>query len=431
MFCRTAEELHRQVIHHEMLRRAGLAWPPPDAPFHHSGRYWSSDPRQQTRNRQIYHGLRLGSLSIVNRLICRALDEAANPEVVKIARRFRFQHRYSIYRAAALNPRALQITVVFPVLSLALYARPLALVAQGRSREEDLTNEAVRLVEAGAPLKKIADLMGVPMAFRKVKPSAADLALYVIDALPDPRLVYAYMPSALPRMKLWFRCIHLAKDLGPEFIEWVAKHSHEIAGAPHEVLSFLSDITDWVTACHRASVPPHIFKAISGDRAVPFHSTRGEQFIIRTFSTDMSLNTVTKLSGDWHEAVANNMSGACYDFPEPWCCAAESCGFAIVPISTSAELYREGYALHHCVGAHGDRVQAGQSYFYSIRKDKERIATLELLRDGGGAAIGQLRGPCNSQVSKKLVRAVRSWLRSQREFQFPKDRKVVDDDFPF
>ena len=187
MFCRTAEELHRQVIHHEMLRRAGLAWPPPDAPFHHSGRYWSSDPRQQTRNRQIYHGLRLGSLSIVNRLICRALDEAANPEVVKIARRFRFQHRYSIYRAAALNPRALQITVAFPVLSLALYARPLALVAQGRSREEDLTNEAVRLVEAGAPLKKIADLMGVPMAFRKVKPSAADLALYVIDALPDPR----------------------------------------------------------------------------------------------------------------------------------------------------------------------------------------------------------------------------------------------------
>jgi hypothetical protein len=69
MFTRMSEEHLRQVIHHEMLRRAGLAWPPPDAPFHHNGRYWSSDPQQQTRNRQIYHGLRLGSLSIINRLI--------------------------------------------------------------------------------------------------------------------------------------------------------------------------------------------------------------------------------------------------------------------------------------------------------------------------------------------------------------------------
>ena len=160
MFCRTAEELHRQVIHHEMLRRAGLAWPPPDVPFHWNGRYWSSDPRQQTRNRQIYHGLRLGSLSIVNRLISQALDEAANPEVIKIARRFRFRYRYSIYRAAALNPRALQITVVFPVLSLALYARPLAIVAQGGSRDEDLTNEAAAACRSRRPFEKNCGLNG-------------------------------------------------------------------------------------------------------------------------------------------------------------------------------------------------------------------------------------------------------------------------------
>ena len=215
MFCRTAEELHRQVIHHEMLRRAGLAWPPPDAPFHRNGRYWSSDPRQQNRNRQIYHGLRLGSLSVVNRLIGQALDEAANPEVVKIARRFRFRYRYSIYRAAALNPRALQITTVFPVLSLALYAVRSQSSRKAGAEKGISPTKPLRLVEAGAPLKKIADLMGVPMAFRKVKPGAADLALYVINALHDQRLVHAYMPSALPRMKLWLRCIHLAKGSRP------------------------------------------------------------------------------------------------------------------------------------------------------------------------------------------------------------------------
>ena len=232
-------------------------------------------------------------------------------------------------------------------------------------------------------------------------------------------------------MKLWLRCIHLVKGLGPEFIEWVAKHSHEIVGAPREVLSFLSDLTDWVTACHRASVPPHIFNAIIGDKDVQFHSPRGEQFVVRAFSPDMSLKTVTKLSSDWHEAVANNMSGPHYEFPEPWCCAGEPCGFEIVPIVTGADLYREGHALHHCVGTQGHRVHTGETYFYSIRRQKERVATLELLRRGEGVAIGQLRGSCNSQVSKKLVRAVRSWLRSQREFHFPKERKVADDDIPF
>jgi hypothetical protein len=265
------------------------------------------------------------------------------------------------------------------------------------------------------------------MAFRKVKPGAAELALYVINTLHDQRLAHAYMPASLPRMKLWLNCIRVAKGLGPEFVEWVAKHSLEIRGAPNEVLSFLIDLTDWVKACHRASVPPHIFNAIIGKRDVPFHSPRGEQFIVRAFSPDMSLKTVTKLSSDWHEAVANNMSGPFFEFPEPWCCAGELCGYEIVPIANSADLYREGHALHHCVGTQGHRVHSGEAYFYSIRRQNERVATLELVRRGSGVAVGGLRGSCNSQVPKEIVRAVKSWLRSQGKFCFPKERIVAFD----
>jgi hypothetical protein len=412
MFCHTAEEHHRQVIHHAMLCKAGLVWPPPGAPFDHNGRYWSTDPQQQIRNRQIYHGMRLGSLSIVNRLIGQALEEAANAEVVKIARRFRFRYRYSIYRAAALSPRTLQITTVFPTLSLAIFAH-------GSGGANTPIHHAARLVETGAPLKKIADLMGVPMAFRKIKPGAADLALSVVNALHDQRLVHAHIPTSLPRMKLWLECIHLAKELGPEFVEWVAKHSHEIGSVPGEVLNFLSDLADWVRACNRA--------AIFGDEGDPFFcGPGGEQFVVRAFSPDMSLKTVTKLSSDWHEAVATNMSGPLYEFPEPWCRAGESCGYEIVPIATSADLYREGHALHHCVGTQGHHVQTGEAYFYSVCSQKERVATLELRRRGAGVAIGQLRGSCNSQVPKVIERAVRSWLRSQREFHLPKERKAAE-----
>ena len=211
MFCHTLEEHHRQVIHHGMLRRAGLAWPPPqsgDAPYE---RYWSLDPRQQVRNRQIYHGLRLASLSIINSLIGQALEKAADQEAIKVARRFRFRYRYNIYRAIALSPRALQLAVTFPALAFAIFGDSCPMHAPDNCDELDkkysdlkrIGNEAEALVEAGAPLRKIADLMRMPMAFRKIKPRAADWTLASIaHSAWDKRLIHAYMPETLPRMKL-------------------------------------------------------------------------------------------------------------------------------------------------------------------------------------------------------------------------------------
>jgi hypothetical protein len=289
MFARMSEEHLRKVIHHGLLCRAGLPWPPPESPDTVS--YWSSDPRQQVRNRKIFHGLRLGSLSIVNGLIGQALEEAADREAIMLARRFRFRNRYAIYRAAILSPRALQITAAFPALSVAIFAN-------GSGGATDRAFYAAGLVDAGAPLKKIAELMRVPMAFRKIKPGAADLALFVSDVFNDQNLVHAYMPDSLPQMALWLRCICLAKESGPEFVEWVTRHSLEIGGTLSGVLSFINNVADWVQACHRASVPSHIFNAIAGGFCQP----RGEQFVVRRFSPDMSLKTVTKLSCDWQRS---------------------------------------------------------------------------------------------------------------------------------
>ena len=42
MFCHTSEERLRSVVHHEMLRRAGLPWPPSDGPDDQYP-YWAKD----------------------------------------------------------------------------------------------------------------------------------------------------------------------------------------------------------------------------------------------------------------------------------------------------------------------------------------------------------------------------------------------------
>jgi hypothetical protein len=117
-FMRSREEQLRQFIHHEALKRAGLPWPPPD---NHHVRWWTTDTKQQARNRGIYHGLRRLSLHVINDLIGKAI-EVADAAAVKAARRFTFAHRERIYRAAALSPRALQLTETFPVLAMAVYS---------------------------------------------------------------------------------------------------------------------------------------------------------------------------------------------------------------------------------------------------------------------------------------------------------------------
>ena len=82
--------------------------------------------------------------------------------------------------------------------------------------------------------------------------------------------------------------------------------------------------------------------------------------------------------------------------------------------------------MHHCVGTQGDRVQCGNAYFYSVREEGVRIATLELLNHGGSIVIGDLRGVCNSQVSKTVRRCVESWLHSKKEFRLPAERKLKE-----
>ena len=92
-FMRSHEEQLRQFIHHEALNRSGLPWPPRQQ---NDLRWWSEDKKQQAHNRGVYHGLRRLSLHVINHLIGRALEQAADADAVKAARRFTFEHRERI-----------------------------------------------------------------------------------------------------------------------------------------------------------------------------------------------------------------------------------------------------------------------------------------------------------------------------------------------
>ena len=208
MFTHSREERLRQFVHHEALIRAGLPWPPPNEG---NIKYWSSDKKQQDRNRQIYHGLRLGSLHVINKLIDRVLREVADQDALKVARRFAFRQGYreSIYRAGAKSRRALQLAETFPVLALAVFGGEARHWHEHRVTDFDFekieaeesetarrVQEATDLIERGARLRDVAAVMQIPMALRCVKPGAAHLACPL-----NADWIMSLMPDSLPRMR--------------------------------------------------------------------------------------------------------------------------------------------------------------------------------------------------------------------------------------
>jgi hypothetical protein len=101
------------------------------------------------------------------------------------------------------------------------------------------------------------------------------------------------MPDSLPRMRTWLRAVGADLRAGPDFAEWTAKHALHITGTENEILWFLHDLADWVRASH---------------------GNDGQQFVVRPFNPTMSLRTVTKLSAEWHETVASNLTGPQHAF---------------------------------------------------------------------------------------------------------------------
>jgi hypothetical protein len=398
-FMRSSEEKLRRFIHHEALKRAGLPWPPPDRVS-----WWAIDKKQQARNCGIYHGLRLLSLHVINKLIGKALEEAADSPALHAARRFTFGYRESIYRAAALSRRALQLTETFPVLAMAIYSdhrrlRPhiadpdwIHKIDLQLADLADRKRLAERLVDRGARLRDVAAVMNMPMALRRIKPDMAHLATDLFCRYPE---LLDFIPETTPGQRIWLPVVNWALGtINYDFGAWAARHMSEVPGLrAQEVCSFLSDLADWAYA-----------------------EGRSRQFVTRPFVSSMSVGTASTLSAEWHEAVASNMDGPDVDFPSPWFPTATIGNYQITPIETAAELYREGHCMHHCVGTYSDEVRSGWQYIYSIRRSGARVATVALARCEQGACLSEIReirGPCNTVPAIEIVAAVRRWLREQ------------------
>ena len=278
----------------------------------------------------------------------------------------------------------MQLTETFPVLALALYSRWNLFSEGGDPR-------AAILVERGARLRDVAAAREIPMSLRRVKPGVAHLVTRLLLEHSD---LLQWMPEETFAARIWLLSVDFAYRNGDEdFGRWVARHVSEIPGGLQQVERTIHDVVDWARA----------------------NALGGRRLITRRFTPSMALKTAIMASNDWHEAVASNMDNADgRALPPPWYPPATQDGLDVVPLATSADLYREGHAMHHCVATYADQVRQGTSYIFSVRSDGKRLATISLIRRGETISIQQLRGPSNTAPPKAVAAAVRQWLRAQR-----------------
>jgi hypothetical protein len=308
-------------------------------------------------------------------MLKRLISEAAEPDALKLARRFHPLVRQNVYRGAAISQHALQLIDVFPVLGLVVYSPS--------DNWRDRTSDAVKMVERGARLNQIASFMDIPMWTRKLKPAVAHWFCYVPDDL------HCYLPEKTWEQRLWLRAFMSIGADNPDFAYWIARNVLKVGNRIGPVLGFLSDMNDWVMEAKR----------------------KKPRCITRPFSPDMSVNTVRTENEFWHEAIAKRKADKSnYKIPAPWCPAGQVNGYQIVPLDSTEKLWKEGRAMHHCAGAYDYRVAAGKCYIYSVRQGDNRVATVELVRKQGMVKPLQIRAACNAEPSKDVKIAVRKWI---------------------
>jgi hypothetical protein len=409
-----AENLIADHLLTAMLARAGIKRE------ESSLRWWSDVPVVQHENRRRYHGLKRQALAITNSLVRQALT-SASPDALVLARRFPISTRFQIYHAIARSPRMLQLAEVFPLLAYQIIARANA--------------EARQLVESGAKLTTIASLMKVPMAFRGLKPGAV---FYRLDwfAELDDQLIYATLPTITLAQRRWLIAVLQSTTVGGPYVEWIARN-YRLFGWPriNAIAAQVSDIGDWVRASYVVGVPRHVRQALSDRDRFFGKETFGDEQITRPFSPDMSVTTVKELSSAWHEAIAFADPKANVPLPAAWRRATKIGTISVVPLDTAAAIVAEGRAMHHCASTLIAKVQRGDSYLFGARKGDQRIATIEVSRNGEKIFINQMRGACNAILPPLIQAKLTRWVRERDKWNLPVRESVkavnLSDEVPF
>lgn len=290
-----------------------------------------------------------------------------------LERRFnRYCPRYqgAVRALASQHPRIADLALSFPTLLFAL-AVP--------RRGLDPVCAITRAIE-GARLADVAAAAELPMWLRRLPPEALSRP---IAKLPDSPFFRRQIANHLPPRKIspiWLSAVANAAELADEaFAVWIAR---EMARDRRSVnLKRLRLVGLWAW--------------FSGQP-----DTLAGSLIRKRWTPDVQFQAALATADDWHDTILLYVTLGRGPIAELWLRPAYVCGYDFQPLVSVSDIADEAFAMNHCVRRYGEEVAHNRSRLWSVRKDGQRVATLEVGLCGGGPLPGviQLKGAANSKA---------------------------------
>lgn len=286
---------------------------------------------------------------------------------------------------AERHPYLADLAISFPALLYAL-ARPRA----GFDASPVIAN-----VIAGVPLKYLAAQAGLPHWLRMLPPEAFSAPL---PALPNSDMFSRRIRNHLPKPAYaanWLANVaDMAEAAHDDFALWIAR---EIVRNPE---SFRRGI-------HRALPLWAWYSRQPG--------TWAHRLIDRPWQPDLGASQAGDLTWKWFERLELRFDLDCINV-DSWLGTGTSDGFDFIPVVNAASVDAEADAMKHCLRTYSASIADNTSCIFSIQRDGQRIATLELGKMGSSPLIDvvQLCGEKNATVAPEVWLAARRWLAGQQ-----------------
>lgn len=295
--------------------------------------------------------------------------------------------------AATVHERAIDYIEQAP--ALVLFVLP-----EDRKRKlagGDRTYAAHRLAHhcrQGARLKDVMKAYGLTMPLRKLKGKALapeDLSVVRLLATLPPSVVSQAIPNSIADQRRWLSALREWQRIQSYRPDWLARYAEWAAvrlASAKVRKSEVGTVTDFIA---RGDMPLNL--AWDWPRAVA-------------------------AADDWHDRLSAGNAKALFGVMADQIVDLGThpdhtvlYGLEFVALRTPTAIHAEGKAMHHCVASYVQAVVHGLSNIVSIRRDEQRVATLEL-RNG---RVEQLKGRFNMQVPREIVEAARTYAEDNRK----------------
>jgi len=303
------------------------------------------------------------------------------PLIERRLRRYAPSVQTRVRALAQRDPRLADLAVSFPPLLFAL-----ALPRPGHDPAR-----AIACVIAGRPLGEVAAAADIPLWLRRLP---VDSLMRPLPALPDGDLFGRRIVNHLPR-------------------------SPKLAAA---WLAAVADAADWVNEPFAVWMGREIVRdaQIPGSKSLPLvhlwawfsqhPDSDGCRLIATPWRYEMGFNAALDAARAWLNRLSIELAFGERPISDLWLRPGVFEGHDFVPLDTIESIDQEATAMDNCIRTYVYDVADGDCRLWSIRRDGERIANLEIRRGRPLLHINQLKAARNKPASVEIWLLATRWL---------------------